>query len=83
MGYKFYVKGRYWHTKRKGRENATVRYRDGKDEIYNKVRRQAHGNVTTELEGLNPRELLEASLGLCVYITLKTYIPFTHAKAGS
>ncbi len=49
---------------------AIIRYQDGQNEIYNEKGRQVHGSMTAGLEGLNPRELLEASLGLCVSITL-------------
>ncbi|MGI5900118.1 MAG: OsmC family protein [Christensenellales bacterium] len=47
-----------------------IRYKDGQNEIYNEAGRQALGSLTAGMEGLNPRELLEASLGLCVSITL-------------
>lgn len=47
-----------------------IRYKDGQNEIYNQAGRQAHGSFSAGLEGLNPKELLEASLGLCVSITL-------------
>lgn len=47
-----------------------IRYQDGQNEIYNEAGRQVHGSMAAGLEGLNPRELLEASLGLCVSITL-------------
>lgn len=49
---------------------ATIRYQDGNNEIYNEAGRQVHGSMAVGLEGLNPKELLEASLGLCVSITL-------------
>lgn len=49
---------------------AIIRYQDGQNEIYNEAGHQLHGSMAAGLEGLNPRELLEASLGLCVSITL-------------
>ena len=47
-----------------------IRYQDGQNEIYNEAGRQVHGSMAAGLEGLNPRELLEASLGLCVSLPL-------------
>lgn len=47
-----------------------IRYQDGQNEIYNEIGRQVHGSTTAGKEGLNPKELLEASLGLCISITL-------------
>lgn len=49
---------------------AMIRYKDGENEIYNEAGHQVHGSLAAGLEGLNPKELLEASLGLCVSITL-------------
>lgn len=48
-----------------------IKYDDGKNEIYNESGLQAHGSFKAGLEGLNPKELLEASIGLCISITLK------------
>lgn len=47
-----------------------IKYQAGKNEIYNKAGLQAHGSFAADLEGLNPKELLESSIGLCVSITL-------------
>lgn len=48
----------------------TIEYKQGKNEIYNSAGHQLHGSMAAGLTGLNPRELLEASLGLCISITL-------------
>lgn len=50
---------------------ALIKYNHGENEIYNEAGLQAHGSFAAGLEGLNPRELLEASIGLCVSIVLK------------
>lgn len=47
-----------------------IRYKDGQNEIFNEAGRQALGSTSAGKEGLNPKELLEASLGLCVSINL-------------
>lgn len=48
----------------------TIRYKNGQNEIFNEAGRQALGSTSAGKEGLNPKELLEASLGLCVSINL-------------
>ncbi len=48
----------------------SIKYKNGENEIYNSAGHQLHGSMAAGLAGLNPKELLEASLGLCVSITL-------------
>lgn len=48
----------------------SIKYKDGANEIYNSVGHQLHGSMSPDMFGLNPKELLEASLALCVSITL-------------
>ncbi len=47
-----------------------IKYQAGKNKIYNKAGLQAYGSFAADLEGLNPKELLESSIGLCVSISL-------------
>ena len=47
-----------------------IEYNNGENEIFNSTGHQLHGSKTAGLPGLNPRELLEAALGLCVSMTL-------------
>ncbi len=47
-----------------------IKYKNGENEIYNREGHQLHGSLAEGLFGLNPKELLEASLGLCISITL-------------
>lgn len=44
---------------------------NGKNSIYNGAGLQLEGSSAPNLNGLSPRELLEASLGLCVAISLQ------------
>ncbi|OBR68952.1 osmotically inducible protein OsmC [Paenibacillus oryzae] len=48
-----------------------VKVVDGQDGIYNEAGYQLKGSHSPNSEGLSPRELLEASLGLCVSISLQ------------
>lgn len=49
----------------------TIRFQNDRNEIYNDQGLQLIGTNAPNLEGgLNPKELLEASLGLCISITL-------------
>ncbi|QEN08254.1 OsmC family peroxiredoxin [Oceanispirochaeta crateris] len=52
----------------------SIKYKKGENEIYNASGHQLHGSKSAGLTGLNPRELLEASLGLCVSITLSNIL---------
>lgn len=47
-----------------------IKYNNGNNDIYNEKGLQAHGSFAAGLEGLNPRELLEASIGLCMSIVM-------------
>ncbi|RXZ82029.1 OsmC family peroxiredoxin [Paenibacillaceae bacterium] len=49
----------------------TIRIEDGQDNIYNESGLQLIGSHAPNQTGLSPRELLEASLGLCVSISLQ------------
>lgn len=50
----------------------TIRYRNGDNEVYNEQGFQLLGTTAPNMEdGLNPKELLEASLGLCISITIQ------------
>ncbi|WP_342504750.1 OsmC family protein [Sporosarcina sp. FSL K6-2383] len=44
---------------------------NGVNGIYNEAGLQLEGSLAPNLNGLSPRELLEASLGLCVSISLQ------------
>ncbi|MEK5038109.1 OsmC family protein [Sporosarcina sp. FSL K6-3457] len=44
---------------------------NGVNSIYNEAGLQLEGSLAPNLNGLSPRELLEASLGLCVAISLQ------------
>ena len=48
-----------------------VNFAKGKNSISNDLGVQAMGSFAAGNEGLNPRELLEAALGLCVSLTLR------------
>lgn len=48
-----------------------IKYNNGNNDIYNEKGLQAHGSFAAGLEGLNPRELLEASVGLCMSIVMR------------
>lgn len=47
-----------------------IKKENGKVGVYNEVGYQVEGAFSSNLEGLNPKELLEASLGLCVTIVI-------------
>lgn len=48
-----------------------IKFNNGENEIHNKSGLQAHGSYAAGLEGLNPKELLESSIGLCISIVMK------------
>lgn len=48
----------------------SIKYKNGENEIYNTAGHQLKGSMAEGLAGLNPKELLEASLGLCISITM-------------
>lgn len=48
-----------------------IRTEENMDQIYNGAGRQLTGTRAPGLQGLSPRELLEASLGLCISISLQ------------
>lgn len=48
----------------------SIKYVNGGNEIYNSAGHQLQGSMSEGLTGLNPKELLEASLGLCLSITM-------------
>lgn len=60
----------------------TVKYRNGKNEIYNEVGYQVEGSPAAGLNGLNPKELLEASLGLCISLTLTHLLKRDNIEIG-
>ncbi|MGG0719498.1 OsmC family protein [Robertmurraya massiliosenegalensis] len=49
---------------------AVIKREQGKVGIYNNVGLQVEGSFSANMEGLNPKELFEASLGLCITIVL-------------
>ncbi|MGF7049645.1 putative OsmC-like protein [Paenibacillus sp. DS2015] len=54
----------------------TVKYAEGQNEIYNEAGLQIIGSTAPNQSGLSPRELLEASLGLCVAISLQKILDY-------
>lgn len=48
----------------------SIKYKNGENQIYNTAGHQLKGSMAEGLVGLNPKELLEASLGLCISITM-------------
>ncbi|WP_020620029.1 OsmC family protein [Paenibacillus daejeonensis] len=48
-----------------------IRTEEGQENIYNGAGLQVAGTRGPGLQGLSPRELLEASLGLCISISLQ------------
>ncbi|TJX15853.1 OsmC family protein [Tissierella creatinini] len=57
------------------RDNMTlVKFYDGENEIHNDLGLQAYGSFKAGLEGLNPKELLESSIGLCISIVMKNIL---------
>ncbi|MEO3944668.1 OsmC family protein [Gorillibacterium sp. CAU 1737] len=59
----------------------TIRYQEGQNEVYNEAGLQVIGTTAPNLNGLNPKELLEASLGLCISITLQKQMEQNGIKA--
>ena len=51
-----------------------INIENGQDKIYNDAGFQLIGSHAPNSDGLSPRELLEAALGLCVSITLQKFI---------
>ncbi len=51
-----------------------VKFYDGENEIHNDLGLQAHGSFKAGNEGLNPKELLESSIGLCISIVMKNIL---------
>jgi uncharacterized OsmC-like protein len=49
----------------------TIRLTENQNEIYNEAGLQLVGTTAPDGNGLSPRELLEASLGLCISISLQ------------
>jgi len=49
----------------------TVKLVQGRNEIYNEAGLQLVGSTAPNQNGLSPRELLEAAVGLCVSISLQ------------
>jgi len=49
----------------------TVKITQGQNVIYNGAGLQVIGSIGPNLSGLNPKELLEAALGLCVSISMQ------------
>ncbi|MBP3040269.1 OsmC family protein [Bacillaceae bacterium Marseille-Q3522] len=50
---------------------AVIKKQNGKYGVYNGVGLQAEGSFTANSQGLNPKELLEASLAMCITIVLQ------------
>lgn len=53
-----------------------VKIAEGHDEIYNDAGMQVIGSYGPNLEGLSPRELMEAALGLCITISLRKIMDY-------
>lgn len=60
----------------------TIKYRNGKNEVHNEAGYQVEGSPAAGLNGLNPKELLEASLGLCVSLTLTHLLKRDNIEVG-
>lgn len=59
----------------------TLKIVNGQDHIYNGAGMQLVGTHSPDLDGgLNPRELLEASLALCISISLQKMMSFDGVK---
>jgi uncharacterized OsmC-like protein len=54
----------------------TIKLVEGNNEIYNEAGLQIIGSTAPNQSGLSPRELLEASLGLCVSISLQKILDY-------
>ncbi|GBG05778.1 osmotically inducible protein OsmC [Paenibacillus sp. MY03] len=54
----------------------TIKVTDGQDHIFNDAGLQLIGSRSPNSEGLSPRELLEASLALCVSISLQKIMDY-------
>ncbi|GAB6928322.1 hypothetical protein JCM10914A_23050 [Paenibacillus sp. JCM 10914] len=54
----------------------TIKIIDGQDQIFNQAGFQLIGSHAPNTEGLSPRELLEASLALCVSISLQKIMAY-------
>ncbi|QMV42699.1 OsmC family protein [Cohnella cholangitidis] len=54
----------------------TIKLIEGNNEIYNEAGLQIIGSTAPNQSGLSPRELLEASLGLCVSISLQKIMDY-------
>lgn len=54
----------------------TIKLVEGRNEIYNEAGLQIIGSTAPNQSGLSPRELLEASLGLCVSISLQKILDY-------
>ncbi|MBP1907177.1 putative OsmC-like protein [Paenibacillus turicensis] len=52
----------------------TIKINNDQNEIYNEVGLQLIGSNAPNQHGLNPKELLEASLGLCISITIRNLL---------
>jgi uncharacterized OsmC-like protein len=48
-----------------------IKKNDGNFGIYNEAGIQAEGSFTPNTKGLNPRELLEASIGMCMTVGIQ------------
>lgn len=48
-----------------------IKKKDGNFGVYNDVGYQVEGSLSANLNGLNPKELLEASLALCTTIVIQ------------
>jgi uncharacterized OsmC-like protein len=49
----------------------TIKLIEGQDEVYNEAGMQVIGSHAPNQDGLSPRELIEAALGLCVSISIQ------------
>ncbi len=50
---------------------AIIKKKDGQFGVYNEAGFQVEGSFSANLEGLNPKEMLEASLALCTTIVIQ------------
>ncbi|RUS46592.1 OsmC family protein [Cohnella sp. AR92] len=59
---------------------AIIRHVNGQDEVHNGAGRQVIGAHAPNENGLSPKELLEAALGLCISISMQKMLNFDNVK---
>ena len=50
---------------------ATLKNKQGNLSVWNKQGKQVDGSYSQDLEGLNPKELIESSIGMCLLIVIQ------------